>query len=350
MTQVLQLPVRQDPTAVTNSEWLTASVRIDATSSSWFVIGRGSTGCMQARVRGFIATLLFTHPSIHYRKCTNWGDFQSLGAAMARSKRPRLGDLRALYRLIGECRELGADATEWRLHLLEGLRQLVDAQVALYMQIEGIGTETQVIHSPLDSGFLDQQGRDCWVAYQRERAYLDDPFHLSFYAKFGTALRTRRLREVVDTSTWQQSRHYNDYVRPCGLEDRITSSLRLSESRSSLAQVIVLHRASKDGDYPEPARRLVHLFHLELRSSLGGPLAMPEGSDGGPMQLPLRLRQVLAGLLMGESEKEIAVRLQISRHTVNRHMQRLHQRFNVRSRGELAYRCRDMLPALLRSL
>jgi len=54
--------------------------------------------------------------------------------------------------------------------------------------------------------------------------------------------------------------------------------------------------------------------------------------------LPPRLRQVLAGLLKGDSEQQVALRLGISAHTVHEHVKRLHRRFGVSSRGELLAR------------
>ena len=261
---------------------------------------------------------------------------------MAESERLRLKDVRAAYRLIGECRERGGDARAWQRHMLEGLRQLVGGQVALCMRLHEVGTDAERISMPLDAGFLDAAGRALWGHYQQEQAYRDDPFHLGYYRDFLGVLRTRRLESVVDAREWRRSRHYNEYVRACGLEDRIASSLRLSDES---LKVIVLHRSVTDGKYSRRERRLVHLFHRELAPLLGRPLALPE-AEVETEELPLRLRQVLACLLQGDGEKQIARRLGISRHTVNRHVQRLYRDFEVHSRGELAYRCREMLPTL----
>ena len=59
-----------------------------------------------------------------------------------------------------------------------------------------------------------------------------------------------------------------------------------------------------------------------------------------------RLRQVLACLFEGDSEKQIAARLRISRHTVHEYLRRLHRLFDVSSRGELLARCAPFLPLL----
>ncbi len=264
---------------------------------------------------------------------------------MSRSQRLRFKDVRAAYRLLGECRELGADPLAWRRHMLDGLRQLVGARVGLYLHVHGVLSDDERLSVPLDTGFLDPSQRTLWARYQQQNAHRDDPFHRNYYGSFTGRLRTRSLASVVEPELWYRSTHYHDYVRACDLDDRITSSLRLSPEPDAPVQVIVLHREAADSRFPRSAVRLVHLFHHELGTMLGGPLTLPDAVED-PHALPPRLRQVLACLLRGDSEKLVAQRLGISRHTVSRHVQRLHRRFGVQSRGELLHRCRDMLPLL----
>ena len=266
---------------------------------------------------------------------------------MAQSDRLRLVDLRAAFRLVGECRELGADFGAWRMHMLDELRRLTGAQLALYVQIRDLGTESEEIIEPLDSGFLDVSHRKLWEHYQKERAHRDDPFHQRYYRSFRGGVYTRRLESVVGGTEWRLSRHYNDYIRACGLNDRITSSIRLTETSPQITQTIVLHRAAADGNYPLRSKRLVHLIHDELRPLLGCKLATSPGEPAAGADLPTQLREVLACLLQGDAEKRVADRLAISRHTVNRHVQRLYRRFDVHSRGELMFRCRDLFQSQL---
>jgi hypothetical protein len=265
---------------------------------------------------------------------------------MVRPDKLRLTDLRAAYRLIGECRELGRDPFAWRRHMLDGLRRLTGAQIALYLQIHHPGTHHETIAEPLDAGFLDEADRALWLHYQHENAHRDDPFHQRFFRGFTGALRTRRLESVVDGAEWRRSRHYNEYVRACRLEDRITSSVGLTPAITAKAtQVIVLHRSAADGYYSRRDTRLVHAFHDELTGLLGRQLVLP--GETVPRPLPIQLQHVLVCLLQGDAEKQVADRLGLSRHTVNRHVQRLHHHFAVHSRGELMHCCRDMLPYLL---
>jgi DNA-binding NarL/FixJ family response regulator len=51
--------------------------------------------------------------------------------------------------------------------------------------------------------------------------------------------------------------------------------------------------------------------------------------------LPPRMRETLDALLAGDSEKQIARKLQISQHTVHAYVKGLYRRFAVCSRGEL---------------
>jgi DNA-binding NarL/FixJ family response regulator len=51
--------------------------------------------------------------------------------------------------------------------------------------------------------------------------------------------------------------------------------------------------------------------------------------------LPPRMKQTLERLLTGDSEKEIAARLSVSRNTVHTYVVKLYQHYNVSSRAEL---------------
>jgi DNA-binding CsgD family transcriptional regulator len=61
-------------------------------------------------------------------------------------------------------------------------------------------------------------------------------------------------------------------------------------------------------------------------------------ADAGEPRLPPRVRQVLAGLKEGRSEKELAAALRISRHTVHVYVKRIYRGYHVSSRGELLQR------------
>jgi DNA-binding CsgD family transcriptional regulator len=54
--------------------------------------------------------------------------------------------------------------------------------------------------------------------------------------------------------------------------------------------------------------------------------------------LPPRVRDVLRCLLEGDSDKQVAARLSISRYTVNQHVKAIFRHFRVTTRPELLAR------------
>jgi DNA-binding NarL/FixJ family response regulator len=59
------------------------------------------------------------------------------------------------------------------------------------------------------------------------------------------------------------------------------------------------------------------------------------GGPGDELGLPPRLQQTLRRLLLGDSEKQVAAQLRLSKHTVHVYVKQLYKRLSVTSRGEL---------------
>jgi DNA-binding NarL/FixJ family response regulator len=106
---------------------------------------------------------------------------------------------------------------------------------------------------------------------------------------------------------------------------------RLGLSRFTLHEYVCdLYRHFAVGSRPE----------LLARCYGHGTLApASDGSTDAPI-LPQRLRQTLGGLLDGDSEKQVAYRLRLSRHTVHEYVTTLYRRFHVHSRAKLLVACR----------
>lgn len=228
-----------------------------------------------------------------------------------------------------------SDANAWRDHLLKGVSDLIGARMAIYLHLHAPLRDDERIEAPMASGFLDTEQMALWQHYQEEQAQKDDPYHLSFYRDLNHSVRTRALDEVVRGRSWKNSRHYNEYIRACRLEDRITSSLRLDAEPEKPIQTLVFHRDAADGSFSRSNRYLVKLLHHELAALMQKKLVLPQSSlDIG--NLPPRMAQVLEHLLLGYSEKQIARVLGLSPHTINRHVQRIYRHFNVSNKSQLA--------------
>jgi DNA-binding CsgD family transcriptional regulator len=99
-------------------------------------------------------------------------------------------------------------------------------------------------------------------------------------------------------------------------------------------------------------RRLVADLCRLLGSQLNGaaPVSQPRPvvptialPDDGQSLSP-RVQQTLARMLVGDSEKQIAIQLGVSRHTVHCYVKSLYRRFKVSSRGELLARFIESAP------
>lgn len=262
---------------------------------------------------------------------------------MACSQRVRIKDVRGIYRLLGECRELGRDPDAWQRHMFIGLCRLVRAQVG----IGGPATLNRGVPVPdfanaRDTGWTDARARTRYLEFagSDEAGREVTLAAISRLNQPPRPLITRRRAQFVDDVEWYGSVSFNEYRRPAGLDHHVLSVAALPLSDRGEAQVhgITLHRALGDPPFGTREVRMVRLFHHELRPMLGRELLLARRPINPPT-LPPRLRQVLAGLLEGDSEKIIARRLGLSPHTVHEHVKRLHRRFNVQSRAELLACC-----------
>ena len=93
--------------------------------------------------------------------------------------------------------------------------------------------------------------------------------------------------------------------------------------------------STKNGErgFSPRERRLLNFFHAELGRLIGGPLV--GATKPTIARLSPRLRQTLACLLEGDSEKQVAARLGLSRATVHQYVTALYRHFAVRSRAQL---------------
>jgi DNA-binding CsgD family transcriptional regulator len=255
---------------------------------------------------------------------------------MSKLQRPRLRELRETYLAVGECCEVGADPFARTLRMFEGLRRIIHSQVGIFVQGDPIvahGVPGRV-DAYLDFGWQDEDCRRLYQHYRATGKVYSDPGTRALARLWGHPA-TRRRREHLTDRQWYGSQQFDDYYRPGRLDDNITSRYDL---RPGEACVITLFRERGDRPYSVRERRLVFLMHREIGRLIGTKLASFRTSSGC---LPRRLAQVLAMLLQGRTERQIAAGLGLSPHTVHDHIKRLYRRFDVSSRAELAARCRD---------
>lgn len=243
-------------------------------------------------------------------------------------------DVRALMRLVGELRELGDEPPRWRRHLLASLARLCGTRA-------GLTGEIAVIGDPGGRAGLDVVHRELHGVDPHEEQRFEDEViwntHGPNDAISGTWANyqhrfTASRRQLVDDRVWRRSTVANEHFRPFDCGDFIVSMLPLPALRAMSS--IKLFRAWGDRPFTERERLLVELVADELARDW----IEPEVPAGVERAMSPRMRQVLALLLAGASEKEVAAALALSTHTVHDYVKQLHRTFGVRSRSELLAR------------
>lgn len=100
-------------------------------------------------------------------------------------------------------------------------------------------------------------------------------------------------------------------------------------------------RPEGDRPFSERDRDILHCAMAQVRSWLGIRL-MPFGISQ-PRGLSPRARQIMALLLRGHAEKEIAAELGLSPHTVHHHVKNLHRSLGVCDRNGLRFSIQNLL-------
>ena len=231
----------------------------------------------------------------------------------------KLGDVRAMFRLIGEVRELGGDPNRWRPHMLKSLRKQLGAEIVVsseihFRQSPNAKPGIMRVH---DLGWGCSGPDETWQI----RTMVDEKPEIF------------RVFCVGDTSAATSGDRVA--VKPLS---KLSGGTRFILSQRSLPHLgtvdqLGIHRTHDVQPFTPEHHRLVHLFHAEL-ARLWNKDALDKARSPDA-DLPPRLAQTLEALQGGCSEKEVSVRLGISRHTVHNYVKALHQRLGVSSRGEL---------------
>jgi DNA-binding CsgD family transcriptional regulator len=151
-------------------------------------------------------------------------------------------------------------------------------------------------------------------------------------------------QQFVTDAEWYRSDHYLECRAPMGSDFQIYSKLNLQDG-TPLG--VGIHRGSRDRQFTQRDCDIVDLFHAECGRLYGASSRKP-ALDPRISQLPPRVQRVLKELTSsGDGEKQIALRLGLSRHTVHEYVKVLDEKLGVTSRAELmsAFATSNAVPA-----
>jgi DNA-binding CsgD family transcriptional regulator len=250
-------------------------------------------------------------------------------------------DIRALFQLTGELRELGGDPAAWREHLAASLERVCGAQVVVVSELAVNpavrGPKATPEEANCATAVTPLQIRDRGLEPAKRQSFFDDLYWsshriddtlLPIIDLYGTAFTVRRS-DIVDDRRWLRSLMANERYRRHGCGD-FTMSMAPVEHLGVICG-LEIYRAWGEPGFTPRDRLIVDLLHGELARD------WRRAVEQVPRLTP-RQRQVLSGLAGGESEKEVAARLGISAHTLHDHVKAVHRAYGVRSRGELLAR------------
>jgi DNA-binding CsgD family transcriptional regulator len=253
---------------------------------------------------------------------------------MGQSSSLRLSDLRAIHRLVDECRELWADPAAWRQHLVAGASRLTGTKVAQYTEVaksSQAGPPTYLCSVAV--GF--PQDSD-WLVYQAARTAYPNKFDFFIGSKrmlgrLAAGKHAAGLREeLCPDQRWYRSAVYNEYRRPVHSDGNVISIVNRGSGTYSVLDV------NQCFDDPRPTLRTkLQLAYLHrMFDPLVGTELVTE-SQRGLAGLTPQLRATLERLLAGETEKKIAAQLGVRPATVHEYVGKIYRHFGVHSRAEL---------------
>ena len=259
---------------------------------------------------------------------------------------PSFDEIQAATLLVHECCDLGSDPEAWQMHLLNGLRTLLNAPVALLHKAAGLGRlgedgKPEII-TAIHLGF-DQRQEDAF----REFTQTYDVRHCPLEQALARRMRvgsvfTARESEILDAQTWWNSHLVKNYLGPVGLPFMLAARYI---SLDGIAYSLILQRRSDEPEFSEKERDLLHLCFMQMASVLGSRLVDPTHTSVVDRMRP-RERDVLYLFLQHMSERQVASELGISPHTVRDYGKRLNLLFEVRSREQLVGLTHHLLPVL----
>jgi DNA-binding CsgD family transcriptional regulator len=185
-----------------------------------------------------------------------------------------------------------------------------------------------------ECGWRDDAARRFYLMAQEEmaKAYEVMPGTMKLLAQgvaTGHAAATRH--ELCDDREWYGAYAVNEYRMPAHNDGHAVSVF--FDRRRGIVGLLSINQDTSDPTPTVRTRRILSLLHSEIAPLIGTRLAT-EGHASLKGLTP-RLRQTLARMLEGDSEKQVAAVMRITPATAHEYVGRLYEHFGVSSRGEL---------------
>lgn len=231
----------------------------------------------------------------------------------------------AIVSLLGEIAGVSESLVMRRTRLLEGLAKLIDADVWMWYHCRIVRGQTYPApFKVLSGGWRDKEEFQAVTAASGDLELVEPQREL---------LASQVHRTCTDEQVYRQdaANAFQRAIAKTGMDRLMFSVYPLGDSTVS---GVGLHRRVGKPAYTPIERCIVHVVLSQIDWLHRADIDVP-ANDGRLAELTPRLRQTLMFLLMGDSRKQIAVKMNLSPHTVSDHMKSLYRLYGVNSRGEL---------------
>jgi DNA-binding CsgD family transcriptional regulator len=239
----------------------------------------------------------------------------------------RDSDVGDLLRIAGESSELTHDKVARRTHVLRRLLDLIGGRSAVAMEMalpdEGPFARAGTIINIDTSCEAETLGSELYLVHN---APADPALHEFLIARGQTVTM---VRDPQCDRQWYRSEHYDVVRRPFDMDHSLYCRLTLPDGCD---MAVGIQRCPGDPLFSEREKAIVHLLHTHAPHVYAAPKRAHEPKLD---RLAPRLQPVLRYLMQGNSDKEIAMKLKLSRHTIHRYTQAIFAALGVHSRGEL---------------
>lgn len=249
---------------------------------------------------------------------------------LAKTSGMQSADVRALVRLMGELGDLPKDHTVRAPFLMSEICRLIDAQwgiVTLMSDLRPNG-KPQLYHS-FQGGQLDGNLQSAFLQYVNVQ-YADDPMIAGMLVDQPQPI-VRSRPQVVEDGEWYRSVHFSEFRRKAYLDESIYAFYPLDQSGNAVGMGFT--RPLGASRFGARERLMVEMLNDGLAWFYHQ--FANEGREKAVPRLSPALVRTLTLLLQGASEKQIAARNELSRHTVHDHVKAIYRRWGVNSRAEL---------------
>ncbi|MFT3820065.1 MAG: helix-turn-helix transcriptional regulator [Rubrivivax sp.] len=254
--------------------------------------------------------------------------------AMTPRHPPSWDDVEQVVRLLGEVAGMAAPIVARRRRLMQGLAELVGADVWAWVHLRVPASGMAVAFRAMDGGWIDDEQSRAIAAANRPEGN-EVPM-----AWARLACREGRIVTAAMSAPAAVDRHpvsieamarHGELARTIGIGDQIFSHHPLSGDTASL---IGLHRRLGHANFSDRELQLVHLVAGRIDWLHRDGADVPANADP-LLSLTPRERQLLLLETGGASRKQIAAMASLSAHTVSDHFKNIYRKLGVRSQSEL---------------